>query len=180
MSFLSHSSPYYCSLAPAPASASATSAGSASEPELRFCSAVQHYDDFPAWAAKRAADQHQSAAEQHTTRHHCGHFHTGPTNPVGTQPRLVHQEVPLPKISRLISFEWSLVSFYFFLILVFLMLFSPGSQRVSSWLPNSSRLRWHVEQSWFPPPCSWDRLSLPIILLVVSRLVQTEMSDRIT
>lgn len=134
LSFLFHSSPYYCSLAPA--SASATSAGSASEPELCFCSAVQHYDDFPAWAAKCAADQHQSAAEQHTTRHHCGHFYTGPTNPVGTQPRLVHQEVPLLKISRLISFEWSLVSFYLFLILVplphvILIRFPAGQQLVT-------------------------------------------------
>lgn len=74
--------------APAPASAAATSAGSttAADAELRLCSPLQHYDDFPARTAQRAADQHHFAAEQCTTGHHCGHFHTGPTDPVGRKP----------------------------------------------------------------------------------------------
>lgn len=74
--------------ASAPATATATSAGSAPDPKLCICSTIQHHDDFPARAAKRAADQHQSAAEQHT-RHCCGHFHTGPTDPVSRQPKLI-------------------------------------------------------------------------------------------
>lgn len=71
---------------PASASAPATSPGSAPDPGLCICSTIQHYDDFPARAAQRAADQHQPAAEQHTARHRRGHLHTGPTDPVSRQP----------------------------------------------------------------------------------------------
>lgn len=86
------------------ATATATSAGSAPDPELCICSTIQHHDDFPARAAKRAADQHQSAAEQHT-RHCRGHFHTGPTDSVSRQPKVILGELLLLKPSCLRRFE---------------------------------------------------------------------------
>lgn len=155
---------------PGSASAPATSAGSAPDSELCICSTIQHHDDFSAGAAKCAADQHQSAAEQHTTRHSRGHLHTGPTDPVGRQPKLILGEILLFKLScfsrQSLWFSYGiLISSCFF----FLISFCPGFQQVSSSWPSLWQLQWLVEQSWCPPPCSWDRWSLRTTPLVVNR-----------
>lgn len=104
---------------PGSASAPATSAGSAPDSELCICSTIQHHDDFSARAAKCAADQHQSAAEQHTTRHSRGHLHTGPTDPVGRQPKLILGEILLFKLScfsrQSLWFSYSILISHFIL-----------------------------------------------------------------